>query len=74
MKQIFISFLAIKTGFICFFRSKANQQIFTCETNKNGSEFSCLSKYLIYFASKKIYVNEANIFKKNQIFIEAKDL
>jgi hypothetical protein len=26
MKQIFIRFLAIKTGFICFFRIKANQQ------------------------------------------------
>jgi hypothetical protein len=27
MKQIFIRFLAIKTGFICFFRIKATQQI-----------------------------------------------
>jgi len=39
MKQIFIRFLAIKTGFICFFRIKANQQILLAKRIKTEVNF-----------------------------------
>ncbi len=39
---------------------------FTCETNKNGTEYSFLSQYFIYFASKQIFCDKLKqILKKN---------
>jgi hypothetical protein len=43
-KRFFISFKTNRTGFICFFCIEANWVDFTCETNKNRSEYSLLSK------------------------------
>jgi hypothetical protein len=53
-KRICICFEANKTCFICLFRIEANQWILHEKRIKNGTEYSLLSKYFLYFASKRI--------------------
>ncbi len=75
MERIFIRFEAQKTGFICLFRIQANQRILHAKrikTEANNPSYANI--LLISHQSEYLKQNEANIFNKNRILIEALDL
>jgi hypothetical protein len=64
-----------KTGFICLFRIKANQRILHAKRIKTEANIPSYGNILlISHQSEYLKQNEANIFNKNRILIEALDL